>query len=158
MDMAKYFFSGKFLSCFNLAEAWRPEAIDVANEGLCQEYEDLPEHPISCASEVVKKMGGSVEEMIMVAGFAGGLGLCGNACGALSAAIWKKTLAYCKVNKKTTYTNTDAEEILEKFYSVTDYEITCEKILGRRFQSVEDHTEFVKNGGCGKLIDTLAQL
>ena len=37
-------------------------------------------------------MGGSEEEIAMVAGFAGGLGLSGNGCGALSAAIWKTIL------------------------------------------------------------------
>ncbi|MCK5704260.1 MAG: C_GCAxxG_C_C family protein, partial [Cyclobacteriaceae bacterium] len=87
MSMAKYFITGKFLSCFNLAEEWAPEAIDAAEEGLSKEW-DLPQECISCASEVAKKMGASDEEMVMVAGFAGGLGLSGNACGAFSAAIW----------------------------------------------------------------------
>ena len=44
----------------------------------------LLQEPISCASEVAAKMGASDEEMVMVAGFAGGLGLSGNACGALA--------------------------------------------------------------------------
>ena len=47
---------------------------------------------MSCASEVVKKMGTSNEEIVMVAGFAGGLGLSGSACGVLSAVISIKTL------------------------------------------------------------------
>ena len=34
ISMAKYFFSGRFLSCFNLAEKWAPEAIEAAVEGL----------------------------------------------------------------------------------------------------------------------------
>ena len=43
-------------------------------------------------------MGGTEEESIMVAGFAGGIGLSGNACGALSAAIWYKMLGWAKNN------------------------------------------------------------
>jgi len=42
---------------------------------------------MSCASEVVRRMGGRDEERVMVSGFAGGLGLSGNGRGALSAAI-----------------------------------------------------------------------
>ena len=55
-------------------------------------WTDLPNVPISCASEVAKRMGASDEEMVMVAGFAGGIGLSGNACGALAAAVWMNTL------------------------------------------------------------------
>jgi hypothetical protein len=39
-------------------------------------------------------MGASDEEMVLVAGFAGGMGLSDNACGALGAAIWMNTLAW----------------------------------------------------------------
>jgi len=113
---------------------------------------------MSCASEVAKKMGASDEEMVMVAGFAGGLGLSGNACGALSAAIWMKNLDRCRKNEKTSYKDPEADETIEKFYAATDYEILCDKITGCNFKTVEDHTEFIKNGGCDKLINTLAQL
>jgi hypothetical protein len=42
------------------------------------------------------------------------------------------------------------------FYEESDYEIQCEKICGRRFNSLEEHTEFIKEGGCQKLIRVLA--
>ena len=158
ISMAKYFFSGKFMSCFNLAEEWAPEAIQAAVEGLFLEQTDLPHQPVSCASEVAKKMGASDEEMVMVAAFAGGLGLSGNACGALSAAIWMKTLELCRKNEKSAFNNPNAEETLEAFYAETDYEMLCDKISGKCFETVEDHTEFINKGGCNKLINTLAQL
>ena len=81
--------------CFNLAEKWGPEAIATATEGLASET-NISHKPINCASEIVKKMGGNVEEQVMAAGFAGGLGLSGNGCGALAAALWIKTLNWCK--------------------------------------------------------------
>ena len=68
----------------------------AAGEGLAGAMTGLPGRPLSCASEVAGKMGASDEEMTMVAGFAGGIGLSGNACGALGAAIWMKTLAWCR--------------------------------------------------------------
>ncbi|MFC2104867.1 C-GCAxxG-C-C family (seleno)protein, partial [Bacteroidota bacterium] len=91
-SFAKYMLTGKFLSCFKLAEKWAPEAIKAAHEGLSIELAKTDQHAISCASEVLKKMGGSEEEIIMVAGFAGGLGLSSSGCGALGATIWKTIL------------------------------------------------------------------
>ncbi len=144
--------------CMNLAEKWAPEAIQSAKEGLSDKQTDLPQLPTSCASEVVKKMGASDEEMVMVAGFAGGMGLSGNACGALGAAIWMNSLAWCRKHPgKSGYSNPNAKEILKAFYGTTGSEILCSKISGQCFKTIGDHTEFVKNGGCDKLINVLAR-
>lgn len=155
MSMAKYFFTGKFMSCFNLAEKWAPEAVDAAIEGLSHEQNDLPGESISCAAETAKKMGASDEETVMVAAFAGGLGLSDNACGALSASIWMKALTRIKSGEKSSYKDPNAEETLERFYEATDYKILCSEITGRSFDSMTDHTEFIKKGGCENLINAL---
>ena len=146
--------------CLNLAEKWAPEAIQSAEEGLSHKQTDVPQQPISCASEVVKKMGASDEEMVMVAGFAGGLGLSGNACGALSAAIWMNTLAWCRKHPGESppyFNNPNTAKTLEAFYRATDSEILCHKITGQCFKTIGDHTEFIKHGGCHKLINVLAR-
>lgn len=143
--------------CMNLAEKWAPEAIQSAKEGLSHEQTDIPELPLSCASEVAKKMGGSDEEKIMVAGFAGGMGLSGNACGALGAAIWMNSLAWCRKHPgKSGYSNPNTKEILKTFNNETGSEFICQKISGQSFKTIGDHTNFVKNGGCDKLIKMLA--
>ena len=158
LSMAKYFVTGKFISCFNLVDNWVPEAIQSANEGFSSEQTDLPQKAISCASEVAKIMGATDEEMVMVAGFAGGLGLSGNACGALSAAIWMNTLARVREqNYKYSLSDPIMENILNTFYEETDFEMECNKICGQRFNTITNHTEFIKNGGCDKLIDVLAR-
>lgn len=155
MSMAKYFITGKFWGCFNLAEEWTEEAIEIAEKSLKKSESDLPDKCVSCASNAVKKMGGTEEEMVMVAGFAGGLGLSGNACGALSAAIWKMNLS---ITEKYEMHNQEAETALEKFYEVTDYEILCEKITDKQFELVDDHTKYINNGGCEKIINALGEL
>ena len=133
--LAKFLITGKPLICFNLADKWAPEAIQSANRGLSQQPTDLPELPISCASEVVKKMGGSNEEMVMVAGFAGGIGLSGNACGALGAAVWMKSRAWFKENPNSdNFYNPYAKAALKAFYKETNSEILCSKICGRNFK------------------------
>lgn len=158
LSMAKYFFSGRVFSCFNLAEDWAPEAIKSAKEGLLQEENNIPQKCLSCASEVAKKMGATEEESTMVAGFAGGIGLSGNACGALATTIWMKALEETRENPKASFFNSQIPELIEKFYEASDYKILCSEITGENFESVEDHTKYIKNGGCCKLIDTLARL
>ena len=41
---AKYFFSGRFLHCFDLAQKWAPEAVISAIEGLSKEKNVLLDH------------------------------------------------------------------------------------------------------------------
>ena len=145
--------------CFNLAEQWAPEAIQAAIEGLSDEHAQSIQKPVSCASEVVKNMGGSDEEMVMVAGFAGGLGLSGNACGALSAAIWKKMLDWCRDNPDKDppfFNNKTAKRILNSFNEITGSEMLCSTICNKKFKSIEDHTNYIKNGGCKNLIYNLS--
>jgi C_GCAxxG_C_C family probable redox protein len=149
-----------FSPCFNLMVKWTPEAIQAAKQGLsAKQLQNLP--CVSCASEVVKKMGANDEESVMVAGFAGGIGLSGNACGALSAAIWYTMLDWGKKNpgkKPAMFKNQDAKKILEAFYIQTDSEMLCNKICEKQFKSIDEHSEYIRNGGCEKLIDALAKL
>ena len=146
--------------CFNLAEQWAPEAIESGTKGLSEEMIELAHQPVSCASEVAKRMGANDEEMAMVAGFAGGLGLSGNACGALSAAIWMKTLAWCKENPGKTppyLNNPTGKKLLKDFQEVTGQEMLCSKITKKRFETIDDHSAFIHYGGCKKIIEVLTQ-
>ena len=144
--------------CFDLAEAWAPESIQSAREGLDRSDTPVTEKPMSCASEVVRKMGGSEEEILMVAGFAGGLGLSGNACGALSAAIWMQTLQWCRKNpgKMPPYfNNKPAKQILKTFKKLTGSEMLCKNITGREFENINCHSSYLKSGGCEELMNGL---
>jgi hypothetical protein len=146
--------------CFNLAEKWAPLAIKSARDGLSQVQSDSPQKPLSCAAEVVRKMGASDEEMVMVSGFAGGMGLSGNACGALGAAIWLKNLTWCRQNPGETppyFKNPAKKNTLKAFYQVTGSEVLCNKICQRNFRNLDEHSKFIQDGGCAKLIDALVR-
>jgi hypothetical protein len=160
LSIAKYFLTGKPIVCFNLAAKWAPEALRAATAGLSRDQKDLPEQPLSCASAVVQKMGASDEEMVLVAGFAGGIGLSGLACGALAAAIWMRTLAWCKEHPGKTppmFKNPEMKSICQAFTAATNTEILCHKIAGQRFKTIGEHTGFIKSGGCDKLIRILVR-
>lgn len=158
LSFAKYFFSGRFLHCFDLAEQWAPEAVKAAYDSLSNKGTVSQDECLSCATEVARKMGANEEEMIMVAGFAGGLGLSGAACGALSAAIWMKSLQWCREEtKKSPLKNSGSKKILNTFYHTTDSKILCSDITGEQFANINNHTKFIKKGGCARLINTLAE-
>ncbi|MFH1297510.1 MAG: C-GCAxxG-C-C family (seleno)protein [Bacteroidota bacterium] len=157
-SIARYIVTGKVVSCFKLMERWAPEAVQAAYEGLSYDQTDLPDHGMSCASEVAKRMGATDEQMVMVAGFAGGLGLSGNACGALCAALWMKTLRLITEQPGKSYFNhPEVTKIQDKFLPVTDYKFLCTEITEKQFTTLDDHTEFIKQGGCDNLIKILAQ-
>ena len=147
-----------FSPCFNFIEKWMPEAIQAAKKGLSEKT--APNQPcLSCASEVLKKMGASDEESLTVAGLAGGIGLSGNGCGALSAVIWHKMLEWGKRNPDKTppmFNNPEIKEILKVFSNQTNSEMLCHKISGQQFTTINEHTEYLNNGGCRPLLEALA--
>ncbi len=144
-------------TCFNLAEDWYEDAIESAKVGLNKDQSNIPENNINCASDVVRRLGGTEEEKAMVAGFAGGMALSGNGCGALGATIWKKSLEWVKENPgKSAFNNKASKSLLKPFLKETKGELVCSQICGRTFGTLQDHSEFLKNGGCSKLIETLA--
>ena len=158
LQFAKYMITGKAIGCFNLAAKWAPDAIKEAKLGLDLDVPQNTKNITSCAFEVVKAMDGSEEEAIMVAGFAGGLGLSGKGCGALAATMWKITLELVKKGEwKYTINNPLFDELVETFYKVSDYKMECSDICGKKFDSIEEHSEYIKNGGCKEIITTLAK-
>ncbi|MEQ9063254.1 MAG: C-GCAxxG-C-C family protein [Vicingaceae bacterium] len=155
-SFAKYMISGRFLYCFKLAEKWAPKAIEAAKKGLNHDQSSVVFSSSNCASETARRLGASKEQMVMVAGFAGGLGLSGSACGALSAAIWMRTIKWCTENpKKTSMSNPYAKATIEEFDQATDGRILCADLANRSFNTFEDHIEYMKEGGCANLITAL---
>lgn len=161
----KCMFFGNFDGCMDRAEKWSSEAIQSAEEGLATNPVVSSQPVRNCACMVAEQLGANDQEKVMVAGFAGGIGLSGNACGALSAAIWMNTLSWCRdpdnncdmKNGSSPDKNADAVRTLSAFLDATHSEFLCQKISGRSFNSMEEHSEFIANGGCKKTMDALTQ-
>jgi len=129
--------------------------MQAAKEGLSKL--SLSQEAFNCATQVAKKMGATDAEMVMVSGFAGGMGLSGNGCGALASAIWMNSLKWIENNPgKSAFGNPKAKATLKRFLKVTNKEMLCQKICSQRFDSIEDHSEFIKKGGCQNLISSLS--
>ena len=74
---------GGSIGCFRMAARYAPVAFDEIDTALSERHIEAPSPPVSCAAMLAQEMGASEMHTVMVAGFAGGIGLCGGACGAL---------------------------------------------------------------------------
>ena len=154
----KFFVKGGPIGCFRMAARYAPDVRSEIDSLLSENGIETPPSPVSCATMLAKKMGVSEMHAIMTAGFAGGIGLSGGACGALGAAIWINGLNRPVELDGLNYSGTWVNDTIEKFLENSDYEFECTKIVGRKFESVDDHAEYIRNGGCSKIIDTLVPL
>jgi hypothetical protein len=158
MQVIKFFLiKGGTIACFRMAGKYAPVAFDDISAALSEENIEAPSPPVSCASMLAQKMGVPEMHTVMASGFAGGIGLCGGACGALGAAIWitgMKTAG--EKGGKVSFKSPKARELIERFIKHTDYKFECSKIVGRTFDSVADHAAYLRNGGCSEIIDVLA--
>ena len=128
------------------------------NEINCLEISDLNMQGEIDAKSIFKffikvgPMGLSGLHQVMAAGFAGGIGFSGGGCGALGAAIWIKGLEEPVEVEGFSYSGTWVNEKIEEFLELSDYEFECSAITGRKFENVADHADFIKSGGCSKII------
>jgi hypothetical protein len=117
--------------------------------------------PLSCTSLLAQKMGVSDLHVVMVSGLAGGIGLCGGACGALGTAIWLTGLKILQERPDTSLEKDETfskktNELIATFLKITDYEFECSEITQKQFENANDHAAFLKEGYCIKLLETLA--
>lgn len=160
LKMVTYFLlKGGTIHCNLLAAKYAPIAFREINKAFSDEKNDTPQAPASCSALLAKKMGLSEMHTVMAAGFAGGIGLSGGACGALGAAIWIIGLKSLKEGAdKVIFKNQKALVVIERFLKCTNYEFECSKIVGRKFENVNDHANYVCNGGCSEIIEALANI
>ncbi len=158
MQMIMYFLiKGGTIGCMRMAAKYAPVAFSEINTALSEKHIEAPSPPVSCAAMLAQKMGVSDMHTVMAAGFAGGIGLCGGACGALGAAIWIIGLNSSKKEPgKIDFKNPKTIETIERFMKCTDFEFECSKIVGRRFENIHDHACHLRDGGCLKIIEILA--
>jgi len=158
LEMIMYFIvKGGTIGCFRLAAKYAPMAYDEINAALSEKNIDAPTPPVSCAAMLARKIGVSDLHATMAAGFAGGIGLCGEACGALGAAIWIMTMKKARDGKgKINFKDPAALEMMDSFLKLTDYQFECSKIVGRKFENINDHADYLRDGGCSEIIGLLA--
>jgi hypothetical protein len=83
-----FLIKGGSIGCMRMSVKYATAAFSEIKTALSEKQINAPSSPVSCAAMPAQKIGLSDMHTVMAAGFAGGIGLCGGACGALGAAIW----------------------------------------------------------------------
>jgi len=156
-QILRFFLRGGPIRCFSMTAGYSRAAFGEINASFSDGQPAAFAPPVSCASILAQKMGASDKHAVMAAGFAGGIGLSGGACGALGAAIWIIEMNRVKEGTgKVEYNSPEATEAIDRFVQSTDVEFECSAIVGRKFENVADHACFLRDGGCSKVIEALA--
>lgn len=158
LDMVAYFLlKGGVVRCFAGAARYASAAKEVIDAALAAPPEDAPTAPLSCAALLAGQMGASRLHEVMVAGFAGGIGLGGGGCGALAAAIWLTGVRALQGGAaRVDFQSPEGRAVIERFLASTGDEFECAAICGRTFANVEDHAAYLRGGGCAPLLQALA--
>lgn len=158
LDMVAYFLlKGGVVRCFAGAARYASAAKEVIDAALAAPPEDAPTAPLSCAALLAGQMGASRLHEVMVAGFAGGIGLGGGGCGALAAAIWLTGVRALQGGAaRVDFQSPEGRAVTERFLASTGGEFECAAICGRTFANVEDHAAYLRGGGCAPLLQALA--
>jgi hypothetical protein len=157
-EMINFFIiKGGTIGCFRMSAWYAPLAFDVIDSALSESKAGQKSLPVSCAAMLIRKMGGSDRHAVMASGLAGGIGLCGGACGALGAAIWVRGMEIAmEEGGKVEYRDPRTQAVIDRFLEHTEYAFECSEIVGRTFKDVEDHAAYLREGGCSALIEALA--
>jgi hypothetical protein len=160
-SMKKFMFIAKSLvtlSCARIAARYAPDAFSDINTALSEEHIEAPSPPVSCSAMLAQKMGVSDMHTVMAAGFAGGIGLSGGACGALGAAIWIIGMNGRKEQVGKKVINSRIADTIDRFIKSksADFKFECSEIVGRRFENIGDHAGYLRDGGCSEIIEVLA--
>ena len=83
-----FLIKGKTIGCLCMSAKYARAAFSEINATFSEKNIESPAPPVSCTAMLAQKMGLSDMRTVMASGLAGGIGLCGGACGALGAAIW----------------------------------------------------------------------
>lgn len=153
----RYMLIGGPFRCFNMAARSAAAAFQEIETSFSGKLFRAPSGPVSCAALLAEKMGAPDKLVVMAAGLAGGIGLCGGACGALGAAVWLVSLrSIAGKSAKEAFDNPAAAAAIDRFLNSTGGEFLCEKIVGRRFADVDDHAAFLRDGGCAEILQALS--
>jgi hypothetical protein len=163
----RYFRQGKGRMCGRLHLKWAPQAHRLIDNALKDFAKRGPAGScVNCAVQTLCRLDSSVGlkvgDSVLVAGFAGGIGLVGNVCGALAAGVFAMAVGHQLArerDKRDSRLRGTLEELIGANYRgpLTRLRLEflkqfgselCVDIVGRRFQDAADHSGFVERGGC----------
>lgn len=168
---AQYLREGKGRDCGRLLMKWANRTDTLVGEALTEfEGRDPSASCANCSVETFKRIASGDEltrfGSTYVAGLAGGVGLLGRSCAALTVGIFVLTLRHYAARRSQ---RRDSQllgllheaglgrfrkkpaRLFEEFKLEFGSEL-CSEIVGRQFTSPDDHASFITQGGCREVI------
>jgi hypothetical protein len=170
-EKVQYVREGKARRCGRLLMKWASRADSLIDEALT-EFEGCDASPscTNCAVETFKRIASDDElarsGSTYVAGLAGGVGLLGRSCAALTLGIVVLTLRQYAARRSQRRDSRflgslhelglarfrrQPARLLEEFKLDFGSDL-CSEIVGRPFTSPQDHASFIAEGGCREVI------
>jgi len=157
LKLLKFFIKGGPIGCFRMAVQYAPEAFGEINHAFSEKLNEVPPPPVSCAAVLAQKTGVSEMHTVMAAGLAGGIGLSGGGCGALGTAIWLTGIKGSREGVGDKVVNSRVNAVIDRYLKgPADFKFECSEIVGRKFESISGHAEYLRGGGCADILETLA--
>jgi hypothetical protein len=171
-----YYQQGKGRMCGRYHLRWAPQAHELIDNTLTEfseqsSLEDCENCAVQALGRMVDVAGMREEDTVLVAGLAGGVGLLGNVCGALAAGVYAMSVSdyLGQAGKKRDSKIRGALEELSghgrkdpgtqlrgAFIDQFGSEL-CKQIIQRQFESIEDHSAYIKGDGCQDVVGFTAE-
>lgn len=174
-DVLRYVQQGKGRKCGRIHLEWAPQVQKMIDASL-GEFGDRQQSGscANCAVQTLRELGPAVgmkmTDTALVAGFAGGVGLCGNVCGALAVGVFAMSAGHQLSRgqkKRDSRIRGLVEELTGSNYRGAATRLRrdfirqfgsdlCVDIIEQRFRDVEDHSMFMEQDGCEKVTKFVA--
>ena len=169
----RYLLFGKADHCTRLCIKWAP----LADELIERELSGFQKSGAAdnCAAAALRACAGALEveaDPAAAAAFAGGLGLSGNVCGALAAAVLAQGIWFYQSSGGrrdglvkaalqemglSDALSRGPERLRQEFIARFGSEL-CAELTGRSFSSPAELSAFIGGGGCAELLSALPEL
>lgn len=175
-NLMKFMTGGNMEICQGHMIEFAPRFHNKINEVL-QTSSTKEKKERNCAMEAyeraVKALGlKEYTDPVIVAGFAGGIAMTGNVCGALAATIYALAIKYFVERNKPKHSKFRSTlqgmnigngwikpmQVVSSSFRSDVKGKKCSEITGRTFKSSEELTKFLNDGNCDSIFDKLEEL
>jgi hypothetical protein len=182
LDMDRWnFFSylakGKMNVCLSIAEKWAPQFDEIIDKSLDDFKPKQMQKCINCSVNAFNSVGKGIglalsRETPWVAGFAGGIGLQGSTCAAISSAVFAMNLQYFRLRDKSPHSAPRSmiqgmgigvgwmkpSKLLVSSFKDKFHSKYCRELTGKTFKGLNDFNNHIKSGKCENIISGVSQI
>ncbi len=176
-NFLSYMAEGKMGVCLNIADKWLHRFDETINRSIAGFKPKQAGKCVNCSVTTFNSVANAIGldlsgEAPWVTGFAGGIGLQGSTCAAISAAVFAMNLQYFRSRDKPPHSGPRSmmqavgigvgwmkssknlvSAFKEKFHAKS-----CRDVTGKTFKDLDDFTNYLEAGNCDNIISEVSQI